>query len=262
MGLLWSDGTPLDAYDFLYSFRRQLDPATASRTAEYFRPIVNAEAVSKGDKPVESLGVEAVDADTLIIRLAHPAPYFIDILAIDARPVPRHVVEKFGREWTRPENMVVNGPFKLAEWSPSSHVKLVKNPSFFDADNVLVDEVFQIPSEDMGTAFRRFRSGDMDTLVFFPPNQLDFIRETMPDVLHITQGLTTELYVFNTDKPPFDDVRVRRALSMAIDRELLANRGFTHGRDSGLWLYPVHRKQLPQSSACRLRRLDHGPTPH
>ncbi|MDG2320804.1 MAG: peptide ABC transporter substrate-binding protein [Rhodospirillaceae bacterium] len=223
-GLLWSDGTPLDAYDFLYSFRRQLDPATASRTAEYFRPIVNAEAVSKGEKPVESLGVEAVDADTLIIRLAHPAPYFIDILAIDARPVPRHVVEKFGREWTRPENMVVNGPFKLAEWSPSSHVKLVKNASFFDADNVLVDEVFQIPSEDMGTAFRRFRSGDMDTLVFFPPNQLDFIRETMPDVLHITQGLTTELYVFNTDKPPFDDVRVRRALSMAIDRELLANR--------------------------------------
>ncbi len=223
-GLLWSDGTPMDAYDFSYTFRRQLDPATASRSAEYFRPIVNAHAISKGEMPVESLGVEAVDADTLVVRLAHPAPYLMDILAIDARPVPRHVVEKYDMEWTRPQNMVVNGPFKLAEWLPGSHVKLVKNTNFYDADNVMLDEVFHVPSEDMNAAFRRFRAGDLDTLVFFPPDQLSFIQETMPEVLHITPGLTTEFYVFNTEKPPFDDVRVRRALSMAIDRETLVNR--------------------------------------
>ena len=223
-GLVWSDGTPLNAYDFLYTFHRQLDPATASRTAEYFRPIINAEAVSRGELPVESLGVEAIDADTFIIRLAHPAPYLMDILSIDARPVPRHVVEKYGTQWTRPENMVVNGPFTLAEWSPGSHVKLVKNPNFYDADNVLLDEVFHIPSEDMNTAFRRFRAGDLDTLVFFPPDQLPFIQETIPEVLHITPGLTTELYLFNTEVAPYGDVRVRRALSMAIDRETLVNR--------------------------------------
>ena len=120
--------------------------------------------------------------------------------------------------------MVVNGPFTLAEWSPGSHVKLVKNPNFYDAENVLLDEVFHIPSEDMNTAFRRFRAGDLDTLVFFPPDQLPFIQETMPEVLHITPGLTTELYLFNTEIPPYDDVRVRRALSMAIDRETLVNR--------------------------------------
>ena len=222
--MVWSDGTPMDAYDFLYTFRRQLDPATASRTAEYFRPLVNAEAISKGEMPIERLGVEAVDADTLVVRLAHPAPYLMDILGIDARPVPRHVVESHGTEWTRPENMVVNGPFKLAEWLPGSHVKLVKNPNFYDADNVMLDEVFHVPSEDMNAAFRRFRAGDLDALVFFPPDQLSFIEETMPEVLRITPGLTTELYLFNTEEPPFDDVRVRRALSMAIDRETLVNR--------------------------------------
>lgn len=223
-GLLWSDGTPLDAYDFLYTFHRQLDPVIASRTAEYFRPIVNALAVSKGELPVESLGVEAPDSDTLIIRLEYPAPHLLDVLAIDARPVPKHVVDKHGTEWTRPENMVVNGPFKLAEWSPGSHVKLIKNDYFYDAENVQLDAVYHIPSEDMNTAFRRFQSGELNALVFFPPNQLSFIQETMPEVLRVTPGLTTEVYLFNTKLPPFDDVRVRRALSMAVDRDTLVNR--------------------------------------
>lgn len=223
-GLLWSDGTPLDAYDFLYTFRRQLDPATASRTAEYFTPIVNAQAVLKNQMPVESLGVEAPDADTLVIRLAYPAPYLMDILAIDARPVPQRVVEAHGTEWTRPENMVVNGPFKLAEWSPGSHVKLVKNEYFYDAENVQLDVVYHIPSEDMNTAFRRFQSQELNALVFFPPNQLSVIQKTMPESLRVTPGLTTEFYLFNTKRPPFDDVRVRRALSMAVDRETLVNR--------------------------------------
>lgn len=223
-GLLWSDGTPIDANDFLYTFRRQLDPKTASRTAEYFRPILNALEVSKGELPVESLGVEVQDSDTLIIRLAYPAPYLMDVLAIDARPVPKHVVEKYGSKWTRPENMVVNGPFKLAEWSPGSHVKLVKNDYFYDADNVNLDVVYHVPSEDMNTGFRRFQSGELNALVFFPPNQLSFIQETMPETLRVTPGLTTEVYLFNTKLPPFDDVRVRRALSMAIDRETLVNR--------------------------------------
>lgn len=238
-GLTWSDGTPIDASDFVYTFRRQLDPATASRTAEYFRPIVNAEAVSKGEMPVESLGVKAVDSDTLVVRLAHPAPYFIDVLAIDARPVPKHIVEKYGSDWTRPENMLVNGPFKLAEWLPGSHVKLVKNPYFYDAENVKLDAVYHVPSEDMNTGFRRFRSGELDALVFFPPDQLSFIQENMPETLRVTPGLTTEFYLFNTERPPFDDVRVRRALSMAIDRETLVNRVLRTGEGPAYGYIPA-----------------------
>ncbi len=223
-GLTWSDGTPLDAYDFLYTFRRQLDPVIASRTAEYFRPIVNAEEVNRGEKPVESLGVEAPDADTLIIHLRHPAPYMIDVLAVDARPVPRHVIEELGDDWAKPGNIVVNGPFILDEWSPGADVKLIKNERFYDADNVALDVVYHVPSEDMNTAFRRFRAGELDALVFFPPEQLDFIQENMPESLRVTPGLATEFYLINTKRPPFDDVRVRRALSMAIDRDILVNR--------------------------------------
>jgi oligopeptide transport system substrate-binding protein len=254
-GLLWSDGTPMDANDFLYTFRRQLDPAIASRTAEYFRPIVNAEDVSKGELPVESLGVEVIDSDTLVIRLAYPAPYLMDVLAIDARPVPKHVVEKFGNEWTRPENMVVNGPFKLAEWSPGSHVKLIKNENFYDAENVHLDEVYHVPSEDMNTGFRRFQSGELNALVFFPPNQLSFIEETMPEVLRVTPGLTTEVYLFNTKRPPFDDVRVRRALSMAVDRETLVNRVLRTGEKPAYSYIPptVHNyKNHPQADFASL----------
>lgn len=238
-GLKWSDGTPIDAYDFVYTFHRQLSPETASRTAEYFRPIINAEAVSKGEMPVESLGVEALDADTLVVRLAHPAPYFMDVLAIDARPVPRHVVEKYGSNWTRPENMVVNGPFMLAEWQPGSHVKLAKNPHFFDADNVKLDAVYHVPSEDMNTGFRRFRSGELDALVFFPPDQLSYIEKNMPETLRVTPGLTTEMYLFNTQRAPFDDVRVRRALSMAVDRETLVNRVLRTGESPAYGYIPA-----------------------
>ncbi|MEQ9445822.1 MAG: peptide ABC transporter substrate-binding protein [Rhodospirillaceae bacterium] len=244
-GLLWSDGTPIDAYDFLYTFHRQLDPVMASRTAEYFRPIVNAEAISKGELPVESLGVEVIDSDTLVIRLAYPAPYFLDVLAIDARPVPKHVVEKFGNDWTRPENMVINGPFKLAEWSPGSHVKLVKNENFYDAENVMLDEVYHVPSEDLNTGFRRFQSGELDALVSFPPNQLSFIEETMPETLRVTPGLTTEFYLFNTKRPPFDDVRVRRALSMAIDRDTLVNRVLRTGEIPAYSYIPATVRYYP-----------------
>jgi len=223
-GLKWSDGKPIDAYDFLYSIRRQLDPATASRTAEYFRPIINAENVIKGKVSNERLGVYAPDASTLIIELHHPAPYLMDILAIDARPVPKHIIDEYQNNWIRPGRMVVNGPFMLKEWVPGSHVKLIKNPLFFDSENVKLKTVFHIPTEDLNTGFQRFRAGELDTLVLFPPEKLDQIREKMPNSLQIIPGLSTEFYIFNTKKKPFDDARVRLALSMAIDREILVNR--------------------------------------
>jgi oligopeptide transport system substrate-binding protein len=244
-GLKWSDGTPMDAYDFIYTFRRQLDPVIASRTAEYFRPIVNAEAVYRGELPVERLGVEAPDADTLVIHLRHPAPYMIDILAIDARPVPRHLVEELGDDWAKPGNIVVNGPFTLEAWSPGSDVKLMKNENFFDAENVKLDVVYHVPSEDMNTGFRRFRAGDLDALVFFPPEQLSYIQGNMPDSLRVTPGLTTECYLINTQRPPFDDVRVRRALSMAIDRETLVNRVLRTGEQPAYSYIPPTMRDYP-----------------
>jgi oligopeptide transport system substrate-binding protein len=254
-GLTWSDGKPLDAYDFLYTFRRQLDPVVASRTAEYFRPIVNAEEVNRGEKPVESLGVEAPDADTLIIHLKHPAPYMIDILAVDARPVPRHVIDELGDDWAKPGNIVVNGPFILDEWSPGSDVKLIRNENFYDADNVSLDVVYHVPSEDINTAFRRFRAGELDALVLFPPEQLGYIQENMPDSLRVTPGLATEFYLFNTKRPPFDDVRVRRALSMAIDRDILVNRVLRTGEIPAYSYIPPTVDDYPERPEADFAKL-------
>lgn len=222
--LKWSDGTPLNSYDFLYSLRRQVDPKTASRTVEYFRPILNASEIYKGIEPVEKLGVYAPDSETLIIKLSYPAPYLMEILSIDGRPVPKHIIEKHGDNWIRPENIVVNGAFNLEEWIPGSYIKLKKNKNFYDEKNVKLSNVFHIIVEDLNTGFRRFRAGEIDTIVLFPPEQLSFIKKKMPETLKIIPGLSTEFYIFNVKKKPFDDSRVRLALSMAIDREILVEK--------------------------------------
>ncbi len=223
-GITWSDGKPVTAEDFVYSFRRIMDPATASTAGSLLRPIVNAERVSQGELPPEALGIEAPSPDTFIIHLQHPAPYLIEVLSFIGLPVPQHTIEEYGSSWIRPENMVVNGPYQQEEWITSSHVKLTKNPRFYDTANVFFDEVFHIPVEDTRAALTRFRAGDLDSLVTFPPDQMSLIEREMPGALRISPSLSVESYYFNTTAPPFDDVRVRRALSMAIDRETLTER--------------------------------------
>jgi oligopeptide transport system substrate-binding protein len=223
-GMFWSDGTPQRASDFVYSFRRILDPATASSVGSLLKPIVNAAAVNNGSLAKERLGVEAPDDDTLIIRLNYPAPYLLEVLSFIGLPVAPHAIEEHGDAWIRPENIVVNGPYILDEWVVGSHVKLVKNETFHAAEDVYFDAVYHVPSEDMRAGFARFRAGELDTLVFFPPDQLQVIEQEMPDALRTSETMSLESYVFNTRRRPFDDARVRRALSMAIDRETLTDR--------------------------------------
>ena len=253
--LKWSDGKPLSSYDFLYSLRRQVSPKTASRTVEYFRPIVNAQEIYKGTISVDKLGVYAPDPLTLIIELSYPAPYLMEILSIDGRPVPEHVIRKYGDSWIRPENIVVNGAFNLEEWVPGSFIKLKKNKMFYDADNVRLDNVYHIVVEDLNTGFRRFRAGEIDTLVLFPPEQLDFIKKNMPETLKIIPGLSTEFYIFNVKKKPFDDVRVRRALSMAIDREVLVKKVLKTGEIPAYSYVPPTMNNYPNRPKASFSKL-------
>ncbi|MBM3515766.1 MAG: peptide ABC transporter substrate-binding protein, partial [Alphaproteobacteria bacterium] len=140
-GMVWSDGRPVTAADFEYAFRRTMDPTTASRAAPMFYMIENGREVNTGKLPPENLGVRAVDDRTFEVRLLHPTPYFLELVVHRCFPVPRWAIEKHGREWTRPENVVVNGAFKLAEWVPNSRIRLFKNPTFFAAASVALDEV-------------------------------------------------------------------------------------------------------------------------
>jgi oligopeptide transport system substrate-binding protein len=225
-GLVWSDGRSVTADDFVYSLRRILDPATAARYASLLFPIKNgADLNGKKTEGMEKLGVRAVDPATLEITLENPTPYFLDLLShFTAYPVPRHVIERHGNEWTRPANIVGNGPYVLREWTPQTQIVMEKNPRFFDAANVKIDRVVFFPTEDRATILRQFRAGEVDFATDFPTDQIDWLRQNMARETRIVPFLGIYYFPINTQKKPFDDVRVREALSLAIDRSVITDR--------------------------------------
>lgn len=244
-GLMWSDGTPLTAKDFEYSFRRILTPATASPIAARHFIIENARAINRGEMPPEALGVTALNDRELEIRLNHPAPYFPELIVHRALPAPRHAIEEHDDRWVRPENMVSNGAFVLEVWRPNDFVQLRKNANFYGADNVRLTKVFHHTGEDANRALREFRSGSVDAVVTVPTEQLEWLRENMPDSLRLFPGFGLQHLAFNTTRAPFDDVRVRQALAMAIDREVLAEKILKSGEIPAYGLVPPQAKQYP-----------------
>lgn len=219
----WSDGRPCDAYDFEYAYRRILHPDTIAEYASILYPILNAQACKSGDLPIEALGVRAVDARTFEIRLEHPAPYLPGLLKhYTSFPVPRHIVEAHGDDWIKPENAVWNGAFRLVKWWSNYIVHLAKNERFFDAQNVALKELFFYPSTDDDAAARRVMRGEIAWSTRFPGKKQDLYDREIPGFARTHPWLLNNYFSLNTSRPPFNDVRVRRALSMAIDRRFLA----------------------------------------
>ena len=172
-GAVWSDGSPVTAEDFVYSFRRLEDPATAAAYASMLYVVKNGEAVNTGKAKPEELGVKAIDASTFEVTLNAPTPYFLEMLTHQsAYPVNKASIEKLGADWLKPGNLVSNGAYTLAEFVPNDHVKLIKNPKFHDAANVKIDVVNYIPTEDRSTAMKRFEAGEIDTNDDIPTEQL------------------------------------------------------------------------------------------
>ncbi len=255
-GLQWSDGEALTSADFVYSYRRLLDPATASSFASLLYPIKNAKAVNTGQLDTAALGVSASDDLTVVMTLEHPAPYLPQMLIHRGLPVPRHAVEKHGTRWTRPENFVGNGAFTLAEWVPQSHVRLERNPMFFDAAAVRLDALYFHPTENLGAGLAQFRAGDLDVLPALPSDRLQWARENMPESLRVMPSLGVEYLVFNVNAPPFDDVRVRQALSAAVNRPVLAQ-NFLKGGERDAYSI-VHPGVMAQYDAFRPTVLQGG----
>lgn len=224
-GATWSDGQPVTAEDFVFSLRRILDPATAAKYASLLYPILNAQEFNKGaEKDPAKLGVRAIDKATLEITLKAPTPYFLSQLThYTAWPVPKHVVEAKGNDWVKPGNFVSNGPYTLAEWVPNTHMKVTKNPRFYDAANVKIDQVFYYPTEDRSAALRRFRARELDANTDFASDQYEFLKKELPNETKVSAYLGIFYYAFNVTRPPFNDVRVRNALSMVINREAVTD---------------------------------------
>lgn len=220
---VWSDGEPVTAEDFEFAFRRIMDPATLANYASLLYPIRNARQVNAGELPPEDLGVTAIDERTLRIDLEFPAPYLPGLLThYTTFPVPQHVVEQYGDAWVQPQNIVTNGPYTLVNWRANDFVLTERNELFWDNENVCVDEVFYYPTVDNPAAERRVRNGELDLNVDFAGQNLDFLRREIPDYVRVHPYLGIVYFAFNTTEAPFDDPRVRNALSMAVDREFIA----------------------------------------
>jgi len=220
----WSDGSPVTANDFVFSWNRLVDPATAAEYAYMLSPVVNADAITKGEKD-KPLGVKALDDYTFEVQLNAPTPYFLEMLTHQSTyAVSKANVEKFGVDFIKPGNLVSNGPYTLAEFVPNDHIKAVKNPNFFDAANVKIDTVNYIPTEDRSTAMKRYEAGELDSNDDIPTEQLADLKAKFGDQIHLGPYLGNYYYVFKTTKKPWDNVKLRHAVSMAIDRDYLAEK--------------------------------------
>ncbi|HHY50945.1 MAG TPA: peptide ABC transporter substrate-binding protein [Alphaproteobacteria bacterium] len=223
-GIMWSDGTPVTAADFEYAFRRLFNPATASEYAYLQYPIKGGSEIADGSLPVDSpdFGVKVIDDKTLEITLEGPTPYFLQALThYTAYPVPKHVVEAKGDQWTNVDNVVGNGPFKIVEWLPGNYIKSVKSDTYYGKDDIKIDEVYYYVQDDLAAAFNRYRAGEYDILTDLPFDQQKFVTENLPGEGHFAPFAGIHYYVINQERKPFDDVNVRKALSISINREII-----------------------------------------
>ncbi|MBI5382463.1 MAG: peptide ABC transporter substrate-binding protein [Opitutae bacterium] len=222
----WSNGAPLTAEDFVYSFRRILAPKLASEYAYMLWPLANAQAFNEGKlADPAALGVRALDPRTLQLTLAQPCPWLLALTAHQAWfPVHRATIEKFGAmdqrgtRWTRPENFVGNGPFALKEWTPNARLVVAKNPHYWDAAHNRLSSVVFFPNENIATDEKNFRSGQLHLTYDLPPEKIAAYRADAPHLLRIDPFLETFYLRFNVARPPLDQRKVRQALSRALDR--------------------------------------------
>jgi len=224
----WSDGKPVTAHDFVYAFQRLLNPKTAASLAYFMYPLKNAEAASKGETPLRDVGARAVDDLTLELTLALPYPHLPErLLYPTAFPVPRHVIDRVGDRWVKPEHWVSNGAYILRDWKPQQHIELAHNPQFTPAP--ATQSVFYHSLANGQNAYNRYRAGDMDAIAGFPAGELANLSTTRAAELRLSPQLSMMYLVFNTRLPPFNDVRVRKALSMVVEPSILTDKVLRSG---------------------------------
>lgn len=256
---LWSDGAPVTAEDFVFSWRRLVDPATASSYAYFLHLVKNGAAVTAGKMPATAMGVIAVDARTLRVELEHPAPYLLELLTHGTTyPLPRHIVTAKGKDWARPGNYVGNGPFTLKEWIPNGHILVEKNPRFYDAANVALERVYFYPTTDYGAALQRFRVGELDFQDRLPVQRIDWIRKNIPETIDPVPTLVTEIIGVNHKRKPFDDARVREAINLALNREIITQRIIRTGDVPAYNLVPPGIANYPGGLAYDFKSLSYS----
>jgi oligopeptide transport system substrate-binding protein len=224
-GLMWSDGTPLNATDFEYSWKRVLDPNTKSEYTSAMYPVKNAVAIDKGEMTFDQLAVTAVDEKTLKVTLEGPTPYFPLLVATwTFYPVPRHVVEAEGDGWVEAGKMVSNGPYLLTSWEHNQTMVLEQNPNYYGEKPIITRATFTLFDDNVTQALVPFENDELDQAQVAAAD-LDRVKDDpeLSALMQVFPRSGTRFVVCDTTNPPTTDIRVRQALSKAISRETLAS---------------------------------------
>ncbi|MEZ9187902.1 ABC transporter substrate-binding protein [Vibrio sp. 10N.286.52.F8] len=237
----WSNGDPVTANDFVYSFQRAVDPLTASPYAWYmeYTKMANAKDIVAGKKDKSELGVKALDDYTLEVTLDTAVPYFVMMMGhTTVKPVHKATVEKFGDQWTKPENFVGNGAFVPNQWVVNERLELVRNENYWDNEHTVLNTVTFLPIENQVAEMNRFLSGELDFTYEVPNEHFRRLQKEYPEDVNIKGNLCTYYYQFNAQKAPFDDVRVRKAMSYAMDRDIVTKAILGQGQKPAYFLTP------------------------
>ena len=257
-GITWSDGTAITAQDIVWSWQRLVSPLTASPYSSYpgNMHIVNAKEIAEGKKAPETLGVKAVDDATLEVTLTQPNAAFLAMLAHPSLvPIDKVLVNRFGEQWTKPEHIVTSGPYKLSAWVVNERIVAERNPRYWDNEHTVINKVTWLPIHSEAADVNRYKAGEIDIVYTVPINQFAQLKKTMGDQLNVSPQLATYYYEFNTTRPPFNDPRVRLALNMALDKDIIAEKVLGQGQRPA-WLI-----SQPDIGGVKLQNPDYASWP-
>ncbi len=257
-GITWSDGTPITAEDIVWSWQRLVDPKTASPYASYpgSMRIVNGTDIAEGKKAPESLGVKAINDTTLEVTLTQPNAAFLAMLAHPSLvPIDKVLVGRFGDKWTKPEHFVSSGAYKLSQWVVNERIVAVRNPKYWDNEHTVINKVTYLPISSEAADVNRYKAGEIDIVYTVPINQFAQLKKTLGSELDVSPQLATYFYQFNTTRPPFNDARVRKALNLALDKDIIAGKVLGQGQRPA-WLI-----SQPDIGGVKLQNPDYASWP-
>ena len=221
----WSNGQPVTADDFIYAWRRQVDPATASEYAQALAPIENGMDIAAGKMPLSRLGVEAAGPHTLVVHLQAPTAYLLALLTNSyLGPIYEPAVKQWGDSWTQPGHMVSNGAYLLSERVINGHITLVKNPYYWDTSRVRLSKVTYLNVSDYDASTDQYLAGNIEFTERFNVAERERLQRILGDQVVMSPNFATAMFAYNFTKPPFaDNPKLRLALNVALDREILMN---------------------------------------
>lgn len=249
----WNDGSPITAKDFVYSWKRALTPKTAASYAYLFFPILGAEDFHTGKlKDFSKVGIKATSDHILEVVLHQPCLYFLDLAAFPTfYPIPKHIIAKHHDRWTKPEHFIGNGPFKLNQWKTRQYLTLEKNAHYWDHKSVYLERVTAYFYDDLETAYKLYLQGKLHWLPSLPINK---IQEAMyHSDYYVMPYMGSYFYRFNTQHVALKDKRVRKALSISIDRDIITKKILQSGEESAQYFCP------PVGDYQHVQGIDYNP---